>query len=133
MILFLGSNPSTSASSADPFTTDTASGRLLRQWVVGIKGDILFDNISSQKTPDNRPMTKAEISAALASLDQKIDAIKPDKIVALGVAAASALRQLEYEFFQMPHPSGMNRKLNDKQYVEQKLAELRNFCNPVKE
>jgi uracil-DNA glycosylase len=59
----------------------------------------------------------------------KIDVILPDKIVALGKTAEKALTLLGYDFYAMPHPSGLNRKLNDKDYIEEKIKGLRDYIN----
>lgn len=50
------------------------------------------------------------------------------KIVALGVEAAQALVNHGItRFFRLPHPSGRNRKLNDKKYVAQVLAQCKQW------
>ncbi len=43
------------------------------------------------------------------------------KIVALGDKASKRLSDYDVEHFKLPHPSGLNRKLNDKTYVEAQL------------
>lgn len=52
-----------------------------------------------------------------------------DKVVALGQYASCALRKAGVEHFQMPHPSGLNRQLNNKDFVEMKLNEFKNYIN----
>lgn len=55
----------------------------------------------------------------------------PDEIeiVALGNEAAKKLEELGLEYFKLPHPSGRNRLLNDKKYVEMKLKECKEWLN----
>lgn len=127
-ILFIGSNPSNRASSNDAFTEDTVSGRILREWIKGIDGMILFDNIASQKTPDNRPLNQNERALARVSLLERINRINPTRLVALGKAASGELTRLKLEHLEMPHPSGLNRKLNDKSYVAEKICALQDYC-----
>ena len=127
LILFIGSNPSQKASSTEAFTSDTASGRTMRSWIEGVKGNIVYDNIVPQVTENNRPLRPEEMAQALASLSERIKGINPDRIVALGKDAAKALSKLKLDFFEMPHPSGRNRKLNDKDYVAKQLVALRVF------
>jgi uracil-DNA glycosylase len=127
-ILFVGSNPSNTAASTEAFTADTASGRILRSWITGIEGQFCFENIVPQKTENNRPLTKAEMAEGQASLLLRIKEINPDRIVALGKSAASTLVKLNLKFLEMPHPSGLNRKLNDRAYVEEQLVNLRHYC-----
>jgi hypothetical protein len=49
------------------------------------------------------------------------------KIITLGVIADSVLNGLGVDHFALPHPSGLNRGLNDKEYVRQKLEECREY------
>lgn len=130
-ILFIGSNPSHTASSSDAFTEDTVSGRILRSWIQDIEGTILFDNIVSQITENNRPLNKNEMAQASASLSERIKTINPDRLIALGKASAGVLAKLGLKFLEMPHPSGMNRKLNDKSYTAAKIQELKDYCQHV--
>lgn len=127
-ILFIGSNPSSKAASSEAFGEDTVSGRILRSWIKGIEGVILFDNIVSQITENNRPLNQNEMAHASASLLERINRIDPDRLVALGKSAADALKMLKLEHFKMDHPSGMNRKLNDKAYTASKVAALKEYC-----
>jgi hypothetical protein len=50
-----------------------------------------------------------------------------DKIVALGVATGSVLSCLGIDHYTLPHPSGLNRKLNDSEYVNQKLNKCKEY------
>lgn len=129
-ILFIGSNPSQRASSTEAFASDTASGRILRSWIEGIEGNIVFDNIVSRVTKNNRPLHPNEISRASAPLLERINRIRPDRLIALGKSAAQALSKLKLDFLELPHPSGLNRKLNDKDYVAQQVAALKAYCSP---
>jgi len=128
-ILFIGSNPSHTASSTEAFTEDTVSGRILRSWIEGISGTILFDNIVSQITENNRPLNSNEMALASVSLLERIKRINPDRLVALGKSASNTLQKLNLKFFEMPHPSGLNRKLNDKAYCDEKLSALKQYCS----
>jgi uracil-DNA glycosylase len=84
-------------------------------------------NVLNQKTEKNRPLTGAEVKAALPRL--AMDVKGADKIVALGKTAAKALSKLGVEFYEMPHPSGCNRLLNDPKFVEQKVKGLLEYCS----
>lgn len=44
-------------------------------------------------------------------------------IIALGNNAEKALKDLKAAHFKLPHPSGRNRQLNDKKFIETKLLE----------
>jgi uracil-DNA glycosylase len=127
-ILFIGSNPSVKAGSTEAFTEDTVSGRILRSWIQGVDGIILFDNIVSQITENNRPLNSDERALARASLLERIIRINPDRLVALGKAAQGELEKLNLKHFQAPHPSGRNRKLNDRAYVQAMVESLKRYC-----
>lgn len=44
------------------------------------------------------------------------------KVVALGNKAASKLlAETDIDFFKLPHPSGLNRKTNNKAYIDRQL------------
>lgn len=50
------------------------------------------------------------------------------KIIAFGEEAAKALVQNGVvNYFKLPHPSGRNRKLNNKKYVEEVLTKCKNW------
>lgn len=50
------------------------------------------------------------------------------KIIALGVEAQRALQILGVtKFFTLPHPSGRNRKLNDKAFLSKALADCKQW------
>jgi uracil-DNA glycosylase len=89
---------------------------------------MIFENIVSQKTENNRPLNSNERALAQVSLLERINRINPTRLVALGKTAASVLAKLELEYLEMPHPSGLNRKLNDRQYVEEKIYSLKCYC-----
>lgn len=45
-------------------------------------------------------------------------------IVALGTQASKRLANASIHHFKAPHPSGLNRQLNNAEFVDQKLQEL---------
>lgn len=51
------------------------------------------------------------------------------KIIALGVNASKRLEESGITHFKLPHPSGLNRQLNDKRYVEQHLDACLDWLN----
>ena len=46
-----------------------------------------------------------------------------NKILALGSFVSEALDKIEVPHYKLPHPSPLNRQLNDKQYEDQVLVE----------
>ena len=49
------------------------------------------------------------------------------KVIALGNFPSEALRRIGVDHFALPHPSGLNRKLNDKQYEREQLNLCRDY------
>jgi len=139
-IVFIGSNPSQRSASIVPFWMDTKSNKVLTSWVGKIYEmhteplieSIHYLNVANYPTPGNRPLKASEIKAALESLQYRIDGICPDKIIALGKTAEKALTLLGVEFYAMPHPSGLNRQLNDPAFIREKINGLSIYLSPSK-
>lgn len=131
VILFVGSNPSNSSMTDSAFHGSTKSSQILSGWVAEIKGLKVHVNVLNKKTDNNRPLKTSEIKANLEQLASNVNGIKPDRIVALGKTAAKALTLLHLAFYEMPHPSGRNRKLNDKNYEAQKVKGLVEYCSQL--
>ena len=129
-IILLGSNPGNASPDTTAFHPDTRSRKILDQWFLNIHADISFANVRDQRTPNNRPLRVSEIRACLPWVRRKTDGF--DKVVALGKTASKALELLgDVEFVEMPHPSGMNRLLNDADYVAKKVKELEEYVGKV--
>lgn len=131
VILFIGSNPSQDSNSTDAFSPDSKSRRIIDRWLSEIQLDdrysIIFINISDNVTANNRPLKIKEIRDRLDSLSIKIRDCDPRRIITLGRSAEKALTLLQLDFFAMPHPSGLNRQLNDKNFVKEKINNLMRY------
>lgn len=130
-ILFVGSNPSQQSLTDAAFHGTTRSSKILTEWVKDVQGAKVHVNVLNKKTEDNRPLKRGEIKANLDRLAEDIRGLAPTRIVALGKTAVTALTLLGEKFYEMPHPSGRNRLLNDPAFVQQKIKELTEFCNRV--
>lgn len=133
--VFVGSNPSTSSHYISAFHESTKSARVLNDWIKDITiENVEYINVAEYTTHNNRPLTTAEIKAALPRVNQLLKcALKDYKVVALGKTAVKALTLLKVEFYEMPHPSGLNRKLNDPKFVEEKIKGLKIYLEPNKD
>lgn len=137
-VIFVGSNPSQSAYSYAAFCDSTNSGRTLSNWIwkLELSMEIEYYNLANKPTPKNRPLRAAEIKAAIPALENHIEWIhyqhkyKTIKLVGVGKTAQKALTLLGVPHFQMPHPSGLNRQLNDTEFIEGKIKGLREYLNP---
>lgn len=129
-IIFLGSNPSQRSISIKPFWRDTKSMQVISNWLDMLnlgEEEIYFMNVSDTTTPNNRPLKISEIKASLPMLSNKINDVIPEKIIALGKTAEKALTLLRIPHFAMPHPSGLNRQLNNKEFIEEKIKSLQEY------
>lgn len=137
VVVFIGSNPSVKSASIIPFYRDTKSLKVIEGWFDKLGETpittIHFLNVSNAPTVNNRPLKVSEIKANLDNLNSDIEGLNPDKIVTLGRTAEKALTLLRREFYAMPHPSGLNRQLNDPTFVEEKISGLRVYLSPPKE
>lgn len=134
-ILFIGSNPSSSSQNLVAFCRSTKSGQILNKWVqaAGIE-NFTTENVSIYPTPHNKPLTAKDLKFALPSLNARLWQYKEAplnwRFVSLGVTADKALTMLGIEHYVMPHPSGMNRQLNDPEFVAEKIKGLASYANP---
>lgn len=129
-ILLIGSNPSIRSPDNSPFHAQTRSRIILDQWFADLHGHTrAFINVTEMVKEDNKPLTGSEIQNALPSFSKRLEDFKGFKFVALGKTAAKACELAGVEFLEMPHPSGMNRKLNDPEYVKEKIKRLAEFIS----
>ena len=123
--MLVGSNPSRRSPDNSVFHASTRSRMTVDAWFRDIECQISFTNVSREKTENNRPLTVREIRSNLPRLKEELKGY--DKIVALGNTAQKALTLLCFDFFAMPHPSGLNRLLNDPIYIKNKIKALHRY------
>ncbi len=111
MILIVGDKPSKRTHPNIPFKGAACEKRLYT-WIKTI----------TDKTPRfiNRVSPFFETAVYMA-----LHAGMP--IVALGTAASNALKRDKIPHFKLPHPSGRNRLLNNKDYINMVLLECRSW------
>jgi len=129
VILFVGSNPSNSSFCDVAFHMSTRSSKILTGWCTDLHGLKIHLNVLNKKTEGNRPLKASEIKMNLERLALDIKGTSPTHIIALGKTAAKALTLLGVEYYEMPHPSGRNRLLNDPEYVAGKVKGLVEYCS----
>ena len=61
--------------------------------------------------------------------DKSIKAISKqyDKVLALGSVVSNNLYHLDVDHYRLPHPSGRNRSLNNKEFVHEQLELCKNY------
>jgi len=111
MILFVGDEPSTlNTDPVLPFK-GAACEKRLKEWIEKVRGSKLYVII-------NRVDEDAAEMMGLAI------ALK-EPIVALGNNASKSLGKIPH--FKLPHPSGRNRQINNKAFIEAKLLECKSY------
>ena len=113
MILIVGQNPS----SAKKAKKNDSLDRLL-DWCTAWKLD-KWDFMNCSDEPGDK---------YTIDFDRLKDAGQQfDKIIALGNVASNALKKVGVDHFKMPHPSPLNRQLNDKQFEKTMIEECYNY------
>ena len=68
---------------------------------------------------------KVETASADPALNDYVRSY--DRVIALGQTASRTLSAMGVSHFRMPHPSGLNRQLNDQKFVHEKLEACKNY------
>lgn len=55
------------------------------------------------------------------------DLKQADRVVALGTVAAKAVREYRRDLFELPHPSGKNRVINNKKLMKEALEQCKKY------
>jgi len=127
-VLLIGSNPSVKSPDNSEFHPDTRSRAVIDEWFKDIHDvSMSFINVVDYKKPGNKPLSVREIKESLPELKGKIEQYNEHKIVALGKTATKAMKLLTYDFLEAPHPSGLNRKLNDPEFVKSFIEDLTEY------
>jgi hypothetical protein len=119
MVLFLAQNPKTEENLRYPLK-GTRSGKTFEAWLAILGG------------PDGKIMNASQKIGKVTWKDyndeeemrRAIDQYDFTKFVALGDYASGLFERLGIRHFKLPHPSGLSRKLNDKQEIVRQL----NLC-----
>ena len=128
MILFVASNPS--HLNYDPLIpfAGSRSEKNFKEWAEFLAPEgYKVINAADQVTYNNRRIAKSEIN--IVDFKTKILNNKPTKIIALGTTASMALEMAGEVFFKLPHPSPLNRFLNNKVYLDAVLQECKEWLS----
>lgn len=116
-ILILGMNPSSCQKN-----TKNSTLRRLWDWAdqIGL-GIFSFSNVVLQTGKVHKNMVDRDVISYYGKIY--------DKIITLGNFPSEILTELNINHFKLPHPSGLNRLINDKEYIFVKLENCREFIN----
>jgi len=110
VIIFVGDKPSKKNVDPDVAFVGTLSYKRLLEWIW-----IMNIDISDVKMINISKMWKYEPYGA------------SKRVIALGKNAAKAIEYWAPNAFILPHPSGLNRKLNDKKWLNSELKKCRKW------
>ncbi len=121
LIYFVADQPSNKNLSPSVPLVGTDSYKTLLEWIGEMSIDITRVRFYNQTDgPFDNAYSKATLNQAV-----KLEQIK---VIALGQKAAGYLNKVGIEeYFVLPHPSGRNRLLNDKELVANKLGACKRY------
>lgn len=111
MILFVGDRPSERTDPIVPFKGAACEKRLM-EWI----------NFLVSK--EDWYLVTNRASGGFGYLVPRANALQYP-IVALGNNASKALKKIPH--FKLPHPSGRNRQINNKEFIEKKLKDCKKW------
>jgi len=119
-VIFIGDKPSYKNKDNSTAFVGTISYKRLLEWIYEMDLDI--SNIvtyNKDKTP------------WIAWSPRSPHISQGAKIIVLGKEAKKEAEKYELDFFEMPHPSGLNRKLNDKKWLKKQLKACENYIKEI--
>ena len=121
MIFFVGDKPSRKNKNPKiPFVGTKSYTRLL-QWIDAM--DISVTDVVLCNTENIDRLGQVNVPGLLTCVEHG------DHVIALGKAAEKHLTNLKIAHFPMPHPSGLNRQNNNKDFIKKKLKECKKWLN----
>jgi uracil-DNA glycosylase len=135
-VLFIGCNPTLKNTDPSVPFIGTKSYDILSVWIETIQESpempefevILANACSTVLTSGDVPR---DSDMDFEGLAWWINESNPDAIITLGKFAERTAKKMGLTYLTLPHPSGRNRQLNDKKYVEQRLAICAGFLKRI--
>lgn len=129
-VLFVGSNPSIHCFNPSVAFVGTKSLTTLELWISEIRLNMQYYFPYHMANASSRITSTPKISDMdLESLGIYCEYVQPFAVIALGKYAVKACKKMGWEYFELPHPSGLNRKLNDKNYVKTALKQCSDYLS----
>lgn len=123
-VLIVGSNPSTESKNKKVPFVGAKSNKKLQTWIEKLElSEFEIINVSDKRTPHKVKLKKSEYQLRKLLLKSK----KYDKVIALGNTAADALSILGVNYHKIDHPSPINRRLQNNDYVEAMLEQCKTY------
>jgi uracil-DNA glycosylase len=126
-VLLVGQNPSRYNTDPDIPFIGTKSIDILCKWLYYLELHPTEYNIINCSNQYDIKFDKGTIEYLAKEIDPTTILVSYDKIIALGNISAKVLTAAGLPYFKLPHPSGRNRKLNDKKWLEKELENAREY------
>jgi uracil-DNA glycosylase len=126
-VLVVGQNPSRHNLDPKVAFEGTKSFNVIEDWMQEMSVSDNSYMLVNAFIKVNQKYNKDEFDIAVARLHSYMKIIKPEKVIALGKMAAKALKKAGIDHFELPHPSGRNRKLNDMEWLQEQLLQAREY------
>jgi uracil-DNA glycosylase len=131
-VLIVGQNPSRHNLDPKVAFKGSKSFKVIEDWAseIGLStSEYILVNAFSKV---NQKYNKLEVEVAVHRIVRYMSMVKPDKVIALGKIPAKVLKKAMVAHFELPHPSGLNRKLNDVEWLQGELEKARDYIFDVK-
>lgn len=122
----IAQNPKTEHNLSYPLE-GTKSGDTIIKWVTSIAYDCNFLVSNASNTIGKPIVTEDDMSR----LREEYSFYRPEKIITFGRVAERTISELGWEYFKMPHPSGLNRKLNNRHYVDKMIQDMVTYIRSI--
>ena len=127
MIIFVGDKPSSKNIDPDIPFVGTQSYKKLLEWIGEMDINIMDVKLTNQDQIKIVERNSETIHPKI--YDRFMENAETDKFIALGNIASGKLNKVGIEHFKLPHPSGLNRKINDKKYIKDQLKLCKEYIN----
>lgn len=126
-VLLVGQNPSRHNLDPKVAFKGSKSFKVIEDWVQEMSLIESAYMIVNAFPKVNQTYKKKDIELAVDRINHYMKIVKPNKVVALGRMAAKVLKKANIDHFELPHPSGLNRKLNDVEWLQEELNKAREY------
>jgi hypothetical protein len=116
-ILVVGQNPGTS----NPRSVNSTIYRL-HAWMASI-GVEQFNFTNCSLVSGKFRLSDVDFTRLLSLV------ARHSHIICLGNLASDCLSRINISHFKLPHPSGLNRQINDEKYIANQLSKCREFLD----
>jgi hypothetical protein len=118
-VYFVGDKPSSKNKESSVAFVGTKSYKKLLTWIYNL--DLDLNHVYTCNKDDIADNFTVEVPGLFTEIDEE------DSVIALGEASSKRLDKIGLKHFKMPHPSGLNRKLNNKEYELQMLKQCKEY------